>query len=203
MTLGTVVLVGLLAALGVLALLALARIARTMRRNRDLARFQRTAADIAASLAREGDPLVRDIEDLRRRNADVMVTETRLATATPALQTLSTRARDDLHAPPGLEQLALALAGEVSRALRSAELAQAGLDALHSRRGSGEIEAATSLKRASLNLRNAIDEAARLATRIGGLRLADLDRPVTVPVRSSSAGLPTYGSTEDDLPIGS
>lgn len=203
MTLGTVVLVGLLGAFGVLALLVVARLLRTMARGRGLARFQHAAADVAERLAREGNPLVRDLEDLRRRSVDAQVVADRLATATPALRSLGTQARDGLHPPKGLDPLATALAGEVTRALRSAELAQAGLDALMDGRGAREAEATTSLKRASLNLRNAIDEAARLATRIGTLRTSDLDRPGAVVGAISTGTLPTYGSSEDDLPIGS
>jgi hypothetical protein len=130
------------------------------------------------------------------------VAQARLATVTPALRALSARARDGLHAPPGLEPLATALAGELSRALRSAELAEAGLEALLDRRAIRESEAATSLKRASLNLRNAIDEAARLAARIGDLRPSDLERPGAVVGAISTGTLPSYGTSEDDLPIG-
>jgi hypothetical protein len=146
---------------------------------------------------------VRDIEDLRRRGADVAVVEGRLATAMPVLRSLSERAGDDLQPPPGLEPLASALAGEVSRAVRSADMARTGLDALLDRRGMRESEAATSLKRASLNLRNAIDEAARLAARIGDLRPSDLERPGAVVGAIATGTLPSYGTSEDDLPIGS
>lgn len=203
MTLGTVVLVGLLAALGVVALLAAVRFARTIRRGQELTRFQRAAAQLAADLRREGDPLVQDIEDLRRRSADASVAQARLMVATPALRALVARARDGLHPPPGLEALAIALAGETSRALRSAELAEVGLEALLDRRGLRTTEAATSLKRASLNLRNAIDEAGRLSRRIGELRPADLERPVAAVGAVATATHPTYGGSEDDLPLGS
>lgn len=203
MTLETVVLVGLMAALGVVALLAAVRFASTLRRGQELTRFQRAAAQLSADMRREGDPLVLDIEALRRRSVDPSVAEARLATATPALRALGERARSGLHAPPGMEPLATALAGEASRALRSAELAEAGLEALLDRRGMRETEAATSLKRASLNLRNAIDEAGRLSRRIGELRAADLERPGVVAGAVATATLPTYGGSEDERPLGS
>jgi hypothetical protein len=202
LTLGTLVLGGLLAGLALLALLTLVRLLRTLRRRQALARFQAAAAEIAAGLAREGNPLVRDIDDLRRRAQDVGALELRLASATPALQALAARARGGLHAPAGLEPLAAAIAGEASRAVRSAELARVGIDALQDRRNMRETEAATSLKRAALNLRNAIDEAGRLAARTRDLRPADLDRPGAIAGAIATASLPSYGSTDDDLPIG-
>jgi hypothetical protein len=201
-TLGTVVLVGLLGGLAVVGLVALVRVARTMGRTRDLARFQREATDLAASLAREGNPLVRDLDDLRRRMADVAVADARLATALPALRALAEHARGGLHAPPGLEPLAAAVAGEASRAVRSAELAKAGVEAMLDYRGTRAAEGSTSIKRAVLNLRNAIDEAARTAARIRALTPADLERPGAVAGAIATATLPTYGVSEDDLPIG-
>jgi hypothetical protein len=202
-TVATLVLGGVLLALAILALSAVIRLARQARRSQVLSRFQRATADMAANVAREGNPLVNDLVDFRRRSADQTVVEARLATATPALRALSAHARDGLHAPPGMEPLAAGVAGEVSRALRSAELAQAGLDAMRDRRAGREVDASTSLKRATLNLRNAIDECARLAARIGELRSADLEHPGAVAGGITTASLPTYGSTEDDRPVGS
>ncbi len=203
MTLEALVLVGLLAALALLAVATVAQLVRTLRRARELAQFQLAATRVARTLAAAGDPLVRDLEDLRRRSADPAVTQERLGTVLPALRAVAEEARGGLHAPRGLEPLAGALAGEVARALRSAELAELGLAGMLDQRATRQAEASTSLKRAALNLRNAIDEASRLAVRIGNLVPADMDHPGAVAGAVATASLPIYGSVEDDLPIGS
>jgi hypothetical protein len=201
-TLGQLLVGGLLVAFAAIALLALQRILRTMRRGRDLARFQHGAADLARRLAATAEPAILDVDDLRRRSADPLAAGKRIAGAIPALRALATEARS-VRVPAGLEPLATALAGELSRAQRSAELAQTGVEALADPRSLRDGEASIAFKRAALNLRNAVDEAGRLATRIGAVRVADLDRPGAIPGAVATASLPTYGTDDDDLPIGS
>ncbi len=69
---------------------------------------------------------------------------------------------------------AAAFTVELERAVRAAELVGHGLDALVADRGGRDLEAQTSLKRGTLNLRHATEAASRIVAEIAAVRPGDL-----------------------------
>jgi hypothetical protein len=170
---GTILWIGLLCVLAVLFAITLRRMALLVRRTRDLERFQRAADDLAARLGAAVAPLVAALDALRRHAGDPVSVRETLAAARVELDRLAADGRA-VRAPRGLEPTAAALAGELARAVRAAEMVEHGLSALPDARGGRELEAETALKRGALNLRHASDTVTRLAREIAAIRPSDL-----------------------------
>jgi len=197
---GTVLWIGLLVLLAALFLLTLRRLSVLVRRTRDLERFQRALEGFSNRLSTTVGPLVRDLDDLRRRAGDPATLAQRIPDAKGELARLAAEGRS-LAAPNGLESLGAAMAGELERASRAATTVATGLSAMSDARGGRELEAQTSLKRGALNLRNATETYDRLLAQARAVRPADLARGTGLPTVTGSGTLAAYRS-EDDEPIG-
>ena len=177
------------------------RMSKLIARTRDLEAFQRAIADLDASLETVIDPLVTQLDEIRRRAGDPVSLSRGLDAIQGHLRELVGRGRE-LRPPRALANDATAMLAELDRASRATDLLEHGLDALLAHRGHRELEAQTSLKRAALNLRNARGAAAAIARRVAAVRPADLlDMPggkETVRVKAPSS-LGIDGIDDDDL----
>ncbi|HEY6569285.1 MAG TPA: hypothetical protein VIZ22_03300 [Candidatus Limnocylindrales bacterium] len=166
------------------------RMSKLIARTRDLEAFQRAIADLDASLGTVVDPLVTQLDEIRRRAGDPVSLSRGLDAIQGHLRELVGRGRE-LRPPRALADDATAMLAELDRASRATDLLEHGLDALLAHRGHRELEAQTSLKRAALNLRNARGAAASIARRVAAVRPADLltmpDGKETVRVKAPSS----------------
>ncbi len=179
----------LLLVLVVLLAITARRMSSLIARTRDLEAFQRSVAELDGALGAAVDPLVLQLDDIRRRAGDPVSLARGLDTIQAELRGLVQRGRE-LRPPRPLADEAAALVAELDRSSRATDLVEHGLDALLAHRGHRELEAQTSLKRAALNLRNARGSAAAIAGRVAVVTPADLlNRPdgrETVQVRAPS-----------------
>jgi len=179
----------LLLVLVVLLAITARRMSSLIARTRDLEAFQRSVAELDGALGAAVDPLVLQLDDIRRRAGDPVSLARGLDTVQAELRGLVQRGRE-LRPPRPLADEAAALVAELDRSSRATDLVEHGLDALLAHRGHRELEAQTSLKRAALNLRNARGSAAAIAGRVAVVTPADLlNRPdgrETVQVRAPS-----------------
>ncbi len=163
----------LLLVLLLLFLLTVRRMSKLIARTRDLEAFQRDVAELDGTLGTIVDPLVGQLDEIRRRAGDPVSLSRGLETIQGQLHDLVARGRE-LRPPRALADEAAALLAELDRASRATDLVEHGLDALLAHRGHRELEAQTSLKRAALNLRNAKGAAAAIARRVAAVVPADL-----------------------------
>jgi hypothetical protein len=187
----------------VLLVLTARRMSLLIARTRALESFQATVAELDSALGTAIDPLVAQLDEIRRRAGDPVSLAKGLETIQAELRSLVSRARA-LRPPKPLADEAAALLAELDRASRAADLVEHGLDALLAHRGHRELEAQTSLKRAALNLRNARGAAAAIARRVAAVRPADLrTQPTggeTVQVRAPSpVGFDTPEAEDDGV----
>jgi hypothetical protein len=179
----------LLVVLVVLLVITARRMSSLIARTRDLEAFQRSVAELDGALGAAVDPLVLQLDEIRRRAGDPVSLARGLDTIQAELRGLVQRGRE-LRPPRPLADEAAALVAELDRSSRATDLVEHGLDALLAHRGHRELEAQTSLKRAALNLRNARGSAAAIAGRVAVVTPADLlNRPdgrETVQVRAPS-----------------
>ena len=172
---GTAVWAGLLVALAVLAAQILVRTTRHVRRTRELEQFQQAVDHLAASLASVAVPLVESLDTMRRHAGDPDAVRAGLGAARGRLAALVAESAA-LRAPAGLETRAATVTAELGRAARAVDVVSHGLDALVAGRGDRNLEAETSLKRGTLNLRNASEAVKAVAISVRALRPADLGR---------------------------
>jgi hypothetical protein len=190
-----------LVALALLFLITVRRMSKLIARTRDLEAFQGSVAELNASLVATVDPLVGQLDEIRRRAGDPGSLSRGLETIQGHLRDLVERGRE-LRPPRPLADDAASFLGELDRASRATDLVEHGLAALLAHRGHRELEAQTSLKRAALNLRNARGAANGIAQRVAAVRPADLlaqpDGRETVPVRvPASLGVDTPGIEDE------
>jgi hypothetical protein len=180
----------LLLVLLVLLVITARRMSSLIARTRALESFQSATIELDAALGRLVDPLVAQLDEIRRRAGDPVSLARGIDTTQAELRSLVTRGRE-LRPPKPLADEAAALLAELDRASRAADLVEHGLDALIAHRGHRELEAQTSLKRAALNLRNARGAAAAIVRRVAAVTPADLlarpDGRETVQVRAPAA----------------
>ena len=108
--------------------------------------------------------------------------------------------RDELRAaavPTALAPAAAALAGELDRAARAASLLEHGLGALEGTSRGRDLEAQTSLKRGTLNLRHAHEAFVRIAREVARVRPADLASGGSVAAVAAAA-VATYPAVDAD-----
>lgn len=173
MPLATILWLVLLVALGVLFLVTLRRMSALIARTRGLERFQRGADSVQRRFAAFALPLVKTLDDTRRSPGDPAALREQVGEAQDVLAVL----RAELHGlpvPPGLDPAAAALEGELERASRAASLIEHGLGSLEGTSRGRDLEAQTSLKRGTLNLRHALEAFGRVAHEVARLRPADL-----------------------------
>lgn len=163
----------LLVALALLALSILRRMSALTARTRELERFQATVASIDLRLGAVIDPLVRGLDETRRRAGDPGSLAGAAAEAQVVLEALTAETRA-LSAPAGLVAPTAAMAAELERAARAAALVEHGLGSLSTASLGRDLEGQTSIKRGALNLRHARDAFGLLAGQVADLRPADL-----------------------------
>ncbi len=202
MTGGTGLWLGLLVVLVALAVLVLRRMSRLIARTRELERFQRDAFDLDARFGAAADPLVHQLDEIRRRAGDPQIVVAALPGAADALRSAAIEAKT-LRAPRALQELATGLVRELERAIRATEMVEHGLGAMLTVRGNRELEAQTALKRGALNLRHARGAFHELAVQAWKVRPADLAVPAARPGTPARV-MPTYlVDGVDDGPEGS
>jgi hypothetical protein len=182
----------------VLLVLTARRMSTLIARTRALESFQASVAELDAALGAAIDPLVAQLDDIRRRAGDPISLGKGLDTIQLELRGLVNRGRG-LRPPKLLADEAAALVAELDRASRAADLVEHGLDALLAHRGHRELEAQTSLKRAALNLRNARGAAAAIARRVAAVRPADLRAQPTAGETVQVRTPPTIGFDTPDI----
>lgn len=197
MTAGTALWAGLLLVLIVLFLLVARRMSALIARTRDLERIQRSVDSIDRRLAAATDPLVTRLDGVRRRAVDPRDLGPYLEASGGMLRDLAAEVRA-LRVPPPLARHHAALLHEAERSVRAAELVALGLEGLLAARGGHESEAQTSLKRGTLNLRNARESFGRTTTAILALRPADLATARADHSPGPGQGAPaTFGEATD------
>ena len=196
---GNILWIGLLVVLVVALVIALRRVSGLIRRTRDLERFQRATQGLGSRLASTTGPLVRDLDALRRHAGDPEAASTALSTARAALEGLAVEGRT-LQAPRGLESMAASMTAELARAVRAAEMVRYGLEALADTRGAREIEAQTSLKRGTLNLRHASESFNLLVRQARAIRPADLAERAARPSAPFTPASGSYDADDLDVP---
>ncbi len=184
-----IVWLGVLGALAALFVLTVRRMSALSSRTRELERFQQAVDAIDLRFAAVIDPVARGLDEARRGTPDMSALVASVASLHVTLDGLLVESRA-LAVPVGLEPLALAMAVELERADRAADLVEHGLGVLSAGRRGRELEAQTSLKRGALNLRHARDAYARLALDTRALRPVDLAgrKPGEAAVTTSLAG---------------
>lgn len=181
----------LLAVLSFVAALVTRRMSRLVARTRELEGFQGAARRLDARVINTIEPLVAELDGLRRRAGDPAVLAELLPTAGETLRAAVTEARG-LHGPAWLRAEADGLVRELERAIRAIEMVDHGLQALMTVRGERELEAQTSLKRGALNLRHARGAFHELVVAITSA--SPSDESAAVPRRPPAGGavVPTY-----------
>jgi hypothetical protein len=173
MPLQTIVWLALLVVLALLFLVTLRRMSALVARTRGLERFQRGIDSIDRRFSGFALPLVKALDDTRRSPGDPALLREQVGEAQDVLAVLRDELRD-LAAPGALAQATTALAGELERAARAASLLEHGLGALEGTSRGRDLEAQTSLKRGTLNLRHAHEAFGRVASEVARVRPADL-----------------------------
>jgi hypothetical protein len=156
-----------------LFLLTLRRLSVLVGRTRSLERYQKLTRQLAERLAATGDPFVVQLDEIRRRSGDPRSLAEAMPGAQDALRAIADEGRA-AKVPRGLAREAAAFTVELERAVRAAELVGHGLDALVADRGGRDLEAQTSLKRGTLNLRHSTEAASRIVAEIAAVRPGDL-----------------------------
>lgn len=196
MPLQTVLWLALLVVLGLLFLVTLRRMSALIARTRGLERFQRSVDSIERRFSAFALPLVKTLDDTRRSPGDPTVLREQVGEAQDVLAVLRAELRD-LATPKALDGAATALAGELERAARAASLLEHGLGALEGTSRGRDLEAQTSLKRGTLNLRHAHEAFGRVAREVARVRPADLATGAPVAAVGAAA-IATYGATDGD-----
>jgi hypothetical protein len=156
-----------------LFLLTLRRLSVLVGRTRALERYQKLTRQLADRLAATADPFVTQLDEIRRRSGDPRSLAEAMPGAQDALRAIADEGRG-AKVPRGLAREAAAFTVELERAVRAAELVGHGLDALVADRGGRDLEAQTSLKRGTLNLRHSTEAASRIVAEIAAVRPGDL-----------------------------
>ena len=156
-----------------LFVLTLRRLSVLVGRTRALERYQKLTRQLADRLAATADPFVTQLDEIRRRSGDPRSLAEAMPGAQDALRAIADEGRG-AKVPRGLAREAAAFTVELERAVRAAELVGHGLDALVADRGGRDLEAQTSLKRGTLNLRHATEAASRIVAEIAAVRPGDL-----------------------------
>lgn len=198
MPLSTLVWLGLLLALGVLFAVTLRRMSALIARTRSLERFQRGVDSVERRFGAFALPLVRALDDTRRSPGDPDALRRQVGEAQDVLAVL----RAEMHglpAPTVLAEASAVLEGELERAGRAASLIEHGLGALEDMGRGRDLEAQTSLKRGTLNLRHAHEAFGRVAREVARLRPVDLAAGGSVAAVGAAAVVTYPANDADDI----
>jgi hypothetical protein len=190
----------LLLALVVLFVSAFRRMRALVARTRELERFQGAVESIDRRLAGVVDPLVHGLDETRRHAGDPTSLAAKASEAQAVLDALTSETRT-LGVPAGLAVPVGPMATELERASRAAALVEHGLAALANAGIGRDLEAQTSIKRGTLNLRNARDAFALLARQVAEIRPADLApgaRSAAAAASPATTGHPPEDTGGDD-----
>lgn len=188
---GTQLWLVLLVALAVAFVLTLRRMSLLIGRTRELERFQRQARNLDRRFADAANPLVAQLDEIRRRAGDAPALAAALPEVSDALRAAAAEARG-LRPPDALSDRASGLVRELDRAVRATELVEHGLGALLTTRGYRELEAQVSLKRGALNLRHARGAFAEIVAGIAAVGPADLASEAALRGSRPRGSVPTY-----------
>lgn len=183
--------------LAMLAIRVLRRMSTLIARTRDLERYQKAVASLDARSAAAVDPLVRELDEARRGSANPEALRDAVTAAQVQVAELAAEARS-LPTPAPLLTTTVSLVAELDRAARAADMAEHGMNALTAGTRGRDLEAQTSLKRGTLNLRHAREAIVGLAREVAALRPVDI-AVATAPPSTTVAGVAPYQvpGTED------
>jgi hypothetical protein len=188
---GELLWLALLAVLAGLAAMVVRRMSRLVDLTRTLEGFQRATRQLDAHVGAAAEPLVAQLDELRRRAGDPQAVAQAVAPVAAALGTALADARA-LHPPPPLRRYADGMVIELEKAIRATEMIEHGLAAMLTVRGNRELEAQTSLKRGALNLRHARSAVRDLVIAVAAVRPADLAEAAAGRPPARGPVVPTY-----------
>jgi hypothetical protein len=191
----TLVWLALLVVLALLFVATLRRASALAARTRSLERFQGAADSLDRRFAAIVGPLVAGLDEIRHHVGDPAALRDQLTATQAGLDELQNEA-EGLAAPTGLVGMVTLMRGDLDRAQRAASLVEHGLASMVNTTIGRDLEAQTSLKRGSLNLRHAQGAFALRAREVAALRPADL--LPGAPRRASEAGGGIDSTAESD-----
>lgn len=200
MELATILWLAFLVALALLFLRVVLRMRALVARTKGLERVQLAVESLDVRLAGVVDPLVRGLDETRRHAGDPASLSAAAVEAQAVIEVLTAEARA-MAVPAGIPVPVAAMTAELERAARAASLVEHGLAAMTPASLGRDLEAQTSIKRGTLNLRNARDAFALLAGQVAAIRPSDL-APVSGGARAAQAvvaGLPAADDERDDI----
>lgn len=157
------------AALAIAFATVLRRAGRLVARTRRLEGFRHDVRDLETRIGRSLDSAIERIDAVRRGQVDAGSIVETLAAVTDATARYEDEVRA-LHGPPDAIAIRDDIAAELGRAARAIGMVEHGVMILTAaRRGAGEVEAQTSVKRGYLNLLHAREAIGRHAARAEGL----------------------------------
>lgn len=195
--LGIAVWLALLGVLGVIFYRTARRMTRLAALTRELTAYQASMADLAARASTAADPLLGQLDEIRRRSGDPAAAAASVAGAGEAVRSTLADARA-LRTPPPLVDWSEAVIGQLERMERALDLVDHALTGLAGVRGPRELEIQTTLKRGALNLRHARDAIVAVVAEVALLRPGDLRPGVLTPRASRSGPLPVWSEGETD-----
>jgi hypothetical protein len=158
-----------LIALALALLLFIRRSAKWLADTRDLQRFRRRVADLAARVRTSLDTAAVQIDGVRRHTLAAEAITEDVERAIAAVDGYTVEARS-LPGPGAAAEIREALITELDRARRALEMVEHGCSILTSGRvGTRELEAQTSVKRGYLNVLHAREAIAKHAGRAAAL----------------------------------
>lgn len=150
-------------ALGALAAIVLRRAGRLFAETRDVDRFRRGVADLAARIETSLGGVADRIDAVRRHQVTADTIQENVAAATDAVNRYADEARG-LPGPATLVDLRTGIVEELERSARALQMVDHGCSILAStRRGGLELEGETAIKRGYLNILHAREAIARHA----------------------------------------
>jgi hypothetical protein len=191
----TLVWLALLVVLALLFVATLRRASALAARTRSLERFQGAVDSLDRRFAAIVGPLVAGLDEIRHHVGDPAALRDQLTATQAGLDELQNEA-EVLAAPTGLVGMVTLMRGDLDRAQRAASLVEHGLASMVNTTIGRDLEAQTSLKRGSLNLRHAQGAFALRAREVAALRPADL--LPGAPRRASEAGGGIDSTAESD-----
>jgi hypothetical protein len=200
MELAAILWLALLVALAVLFLRVVVRMRWLVARTRGLERVQQAVESIDVRLGGVVDPLVRGLDETRRHAGDPASLAAAAVEAQAVIEVLTAEVRA-LAVPSGIFLPVAAMTAELERASRAASLVEHGLGAITLASLGRDLEGQTSIKRGTLNLRNARDAFALLAGQVAAIRPSDLaPAPGSRTPPATAAGtLPPAADDGDDI----
>ena len=167
-----------------LFILFLRRAGRLVAATRDVERFRRQAADLAARAETSLSEICAQVDAVRRGQLSAAAVGDDIAASLDAVERYAAEARA-LHPPPEGIRIRDQMAGELEHAKRALEMVEHGVGIQASARaGARELEAQTAIKRGYLNVLHAREALVRHAAAVRALVAVD-------PARRAGTARPT------------